>query len=70
MVHSFDDLKIIAGAGTVGHEILDELPDVDMIVAGVGGGGLLSGIADSGKAVQPAHQGCWSGATGRRRYVA
>ena len=53
MVHSFDDLKIIAGAGTVGHEILDELPDVDMIVAGVGGGGLLSGIATAAKLSNP-----------------
>jgi threonine dehydratase len=44
-VHPYDDRFVIAGQGTVGLEILDELPDARRIVAGVGGGGLLSGIA-------------------------
>ena len=44
-IHPYDDPFIIAGQGTVGLEILDDLPDVRRIVAGVGGGGLLSGIA-------------------------
>lgn len=44
-VHPYDDRFVIAGQGTVGLEILDSLPDVRRIVAGVGGGGLLSGIA-------------------------
>jgi threonine dehydratase len=44
-IHPYDDPFIVAGQGTVGLEILDDLPDVRRIVAGVGGGGLLSGIA-------------------------
>lgn len=44
-IHPFDDRWVIAGQGTVGLEILDDLPNVRRIVAGVGGGGLLAGIA-------------------------
>lgn len=44
-VHPFDDDRFIAGNGTAGLEILEDLPDVDAIVAPIGGGGLLSGIA-------------------------
>ncbi len=43
--HPFDDPDVIAGYGSVGLEILDDLPDVDVVVAGIGGGGLISGIA-------------------------
>ncbi len=39
-MYPFDDSKIIAGQGTVGLEILEEVPEVDAVVAGVGGGGL------------------------------
>jgi threonine dehydratase len=44
-IHPFDDDRFIAGNGTIGLEILEDLPDVDAIVAPLGGGGLLSGIA-------------------------
>jgi threonine dehydratase len=44
-VHPFDDDQFIAGNGTAGLEILEDLPDVDAIIAPIGGGGLLSGIA-------------------------
>jgi threonine dehydratase len=44
-VHPFDDDLFIAGNGTVGLEIVEDLPDVDAIVAPIGGGGLLAGIA-------------------------
>jgi threonine dehydratase len=44
-IHPFDHPSVIAGQGTVGLEILDQLPKVDVIVVPVGGGGLLSGIA-------------------------
>jgi threonine dehydratase len=44
-VHPFDDNRFIAGNGTIALEILEDLPDVDAIVAPVGGGGLLAGIA-------------------------
>jgi threonine dehydratase len=44
LVHPFDDPVVIAGAGTVGLEIEEEAPDADVVVVGVGGGGLISGI--------------------------
>jgi len=52
-VSGTDDFNVMAGHGTVGHEIMEELPDVDTIVCPVGGGGLLSGIAAWAKAVNP-----------------
>jgi threonine dehydratase len=47
LVHPFDDPLIVAGAGTVGLEIGDDLPGVDVVVVPVGGGGLVSGIASA-----------------------
>jgi len=44
-VHPFDDLDVIAGAGTVGLEFLEDAPDIDVVVVPVGGGGLISGVA-------------------------
>ena len=44
-IHPFDDPVVIAGQGTVGIEMLNQVPDLDIIVAAVGGGGLASGIA-------------------------
>jgi threonine dehydratase len=52
-VHPFDDDRFIAGNATVGLEILEDLPDVDAIVAPLGGGGLLSGIASAVGALKP-----------------
>ena len=52
-VPPFDDPDVIAGAGTVGLEILEDLPDVDVVVVPVGGGGVLSGIASAVKQVRP-----------------
>jgi threonine dehydratase len=52
-VHPSDDLRVIAGQGTCALEILHEVPDLDMIVTPVGGGGLLSGTALSAHAVSP-----------------
>lgn len=51
--HPFDDPVVIAGQGTIGLEILDELPDTDVIVVPIGGGGLISGIAVAAKAIKP-----------------
>jgi threonine dehydratase len=45
MVHPFDDPLIVAGQGTVGREIAEDLPDAEVVVVPVGGGGLVSGIA-------------------------
>src|SRR5262249_35648662 len=53
-VHPFDDDTFIAGNGTIGLEILEDLPDVDAIVAPLGGGGLLSGIAAAVRELRPA----------------
>jgi threonine dehydratase len=52
--HPFDDPDVIAGNGSVGLEILDDLPDVDVVVVGVGGGGLISGVAAALKESRPA----------------
>lgn len=50
-IHAFDDDDIIAGQGTIGIEILDEMKDVDVILVPVGGGGLISGIAAAVKSL-------------------
>ncbi len=52
-VHPFDDLDVIAGQGTIGLEILEQVPDVDVIFVPVGGGGLLAGIAFAIKHIRP-----------------
>jgi threonine dehydratase len=52
-VHPFDDPVIIAGAGTVGLEILEDVPRVDTVIVPVGGGGLLGGVASAIKASAP-----------------
>jgi len=53
-VHPFDDPVIVTGQGTVGLEIVEDLPGVDVVVVGVGGGGLATGIAVAVKALRPA----------------
>jgi threonine dehydratase len=53
IIPPFDDDRIIAGQGTIGLEILDDLPDVDLIVVPVGGGGLAGGVATAVKALRP-----------------
>jgi threonine dehydratase len=52
-VHPVSDLKVIAGNGTIGLEILEDLPDVDTIIVPYGGGGLISGIASAVKTIKP-----------------
>jgi threonine dehydratase len=53
-VHPFDDPHMVAGHGTIGLEILEDLPEVDVIFVPVGGGGLISGIATAIKLKKPA----------------
>ncbi|HWJ59913.1 MAG TPA: threonine ammonia-lyase [Sphingomicrobium sp.] len=55
-VHPFDDAQIIAGAGTLGLELLEDAPDLDMIVVPIGGGGLMSGVATAAKSLKPGIQ--------------
>ncbi|WP_136609430.1 threonine ammonia-lyase [Sinomonas albida] len=49
-VHPFDNVDVVAGQGTVGLEVIEQIPDVDTILMGVGGGGLLAGVAVAAKA--------------------
>jgi threonine dehydratase len=53
LVHPFDDAAVIAGNGTAGLEIVDDLPEVDVVVVGVGGGGLISGVATAVTGLRP-----------------
>lgn len=52
-IHPFDDEMVIAGQGTIGLEILDQLPDVDAVIVPIGGGGLISGVAYAIKSLRP-----------------
>ena len=52
-VHPFNDPEVIAGQGTIALEIIEQLPEVDAIVAPIGGGGLISGLAVAAKNVNP-----------------
>ncbi|MDE6825179.1 MAG: threonine ammonia-lyase, partial [Paramuribaculum sp.] len=52
-VHPFDDPKVIAGQGTIGLEIIREMPDVDAVVVPIGGGGLIAGVAFALKTLKP-----------------
>lgn len=53
LIHPFDDEAVIAGQGTLGLELLEQLPDMDTVVVPVGGGGLISGVAVAAKALRP-----------------
>ena len=53
MIPPYDDEQIIAGQGTLGLEILEDLPDVDLVLVPVGGGGVISGIATAVKSLKP-----------------
>ena len=55
-IHPFDDLDVITGQGTIAMEIVQELPTVDYILAPVGGGGLVSGVATLAKMLNPSIQ--------------
>ena len=50
-IHPFNDEEVIAGQGTIGLEILDQLPDVDAVVCSIGGGGLISRSLEAGEAI-------------------
>lgn len=53
LVHPYDDEQVIAGQGTIGLEMLEAQPDLDVILVPVGGGGMISGIAIAAKGVSP-----------------
>lgn len=52
-IHPYNDARIVAGQGTAALELLEDYPDLDMIIAPVGGGGLLSGTALAAKSIKP-----------------
>lgn len=52
-VHPFDDELVIAGQGTIGLEIIEQLPDVEAVIVPIGGGGLISGVAVALKTLKP-----------------
>lgn len=52
-IHPFDDEYVIAGQGTIGLELLNQLPDVEVVIVPVGGGGLISGVAYALKSLKP-----------------
>lgn len=52
-IHPFDDATVLAGAGTAGLEIVEDLPDVDVVIVPVGGGGLMTGVASAVKGLRP-----------------
>ena len=53
LVHGFDDVRVIAGQGTMALEILEDVPDVDAIIVPTGGAGLLAGVATVAKSLRP-----------------
>ena len=55
-IHPFDDYRVMAGQGTIGLEILEQLPNVDVILVPIGGGGLISGLAYAVKHLKPSCQ--------------
>lgn len=52
-IHPYDDELVIAGQGSIGLEILDQLPDVEAVIVPIGGGGLISGVAFAIKSLRP-----------------
>ena len=53
LVHPFDDAAVIAGQGTLGIEMLEQAPDLNVLVVPIGGGGLISGVAIGAKSINP-----------------
>ncbi len=52
-VHAFEDKSVMAGQGTIGLEIVDQLPEVDAVIGSIGGGGLMAGVGTALKALKP-----------------
>jgi threonine dehydratase len=53
LIHPFNDPQVVAGQGTIGLELIGQVPELDMIIGPIGGGGLMSGISTAAKAVNP-----------------
>lgn len=53
LIHAYDNINVICGQGTAGLELLEEYPDLDIIIVPIGGGGLMSGIVTAAKGISP-----------------
>lgn len=53
LIHPYDDFQVMAGQGTTALEFLEQMPELDLLLCPVGGGGLLSGVAVAGKSIKP-----------------
>ena len=53
LVHPFNDMEVMAGQGTLGKEMLEEVPDLDALIVPIGGGGLIAGVATAAKSLRP-----------------
>merc|ERR1711907_918686 len=53
VVHPYDDVEVIAGQGTIGLELMEQIPDLDAILVPTSGGGMISGIATAVRAIKP-----------------
>ena len=53
LIHPFDDERVVAGQGTIGLEVLEQLPDAEAVIVPIGGGGLISGVAFAIKSLNP-----------------
>jgi threonine dehydratase len=69
LVHAYEDADVIAGQGTVGLEIMEQLPGVDAVIVSLGGGGLMTGVATAIKAMKPKVQLIACQASGARSLV-
>ena len=79
LVHPYDDARIIAGQGTIALEMLEAVPDLDVLVIPIGGGGLISGNAIAARAVRPdieivgaeaaLYPSVWNALTGEQRPI-
>ena len=77
-VHPYDDLRVIAGQGTIAPEMLEDVPDLDLLVIPVGGGGLIAGNAVAARALKPSievvgaeaamYPSFWNALTGEQRH--
>ena len=76
-VHPYDDVRVIAGQGTIAPEMLEDVPDLDMLVIPIGGGGLIAGNAVAARALKPSievvgaeaamYPSFWNALTGEQR---
>ena len=78
-VHPYDDVRVIAGQGTIAPEMLEDVPDLDMLVIPIGGGGLIAGNAIAARALKPSievvgaeaamYPSFWNALTGEQRPI-